>query len=451
MSAKIIPALRALGILGGVWGILGLVGFLGGAIPPAIAAKPETDTSASEAEPNEVAVAEEQPSDDAPSTEEIAEAAPVAPASETPQTPQTTDDGPPAEPSAPAAAQPLWRVQVAQQDTSVPGAAARLTVANVVGDAEAEVLVACGDDVHVLGFVNDAPLRVLRWRGNGARPVAPLVAPLVGGDRSDVILGSARLDSGGNPTGGELRFSRATESGGFGDPERLADAPVVAATYLSDASLLGLVTWPDAHGVRPSELWIVSGGASPSRRARARLGFDGSDVVTFDLDGDGEQEFVTIDGENVRVFAPSGQAGPVLDVPRGRRLLAVDGELYALGDGLFRVTASETTPIDGPHGIRSLIAHDVDGDGRKDFLAATRGNVVLLRRASDERFEERALITLPGTLRPHDLAVWRDQLVIVVASVRGWELLATPLSRVDVPAAEAGPLSDAPLVLTFGG
>ncbi len=434
MGAKIVAAVRSIAILVAVWGLLALVGFSTGAFP-----KRQLDARAGTVTGTPVpdaGVADTGPPDAA--SEVDASEAPDAAAGET---------GPSGRSG------PLWRALVCPQaDTARPGATAALAVGDAVGDEAAEVIVACGGQVDVLGFVDGAPFRVARIGGEPGRAMRPLAGVFSGGTRPDLLAGYAALDAAGNPTHGMLWFFRGLGNGALTEPERLVDAPVVAAALLDgERPGVAAVTWPDAHGVRPSELWLFSGGPSPSRRARVRIGHDGGDVVAFDFDGDGALEVFTVDSGHVRVFDESGTPGDVHSVPGGRRLLAYQEaerrELWVVGDRLHRLRAGVFEVLDGPPGVRSLIAVDVDGDAQRDLVVATRESLMVLREDGEGALRVQPLVTLPTTLRPHDIVGYGNQLLVVAASLHGWELLALPLGPTTVLAEEPEPLADAPLVL----
>ena len=441
MGIKLVAFLRALAILAVVWGVLALVGFGAGALPPPRGGEAAAAPGGSDAGPRDAGAAQF----DGAAAADAAEA-----------TDEAAMDEAATEGAAPAGLVPgpRWRALVCEDaDTALPGATAALAVGDAIGDEKAEAIVACGGEVHLIGFVTGNPLRVARVDGDAGRAMRPVPAFFSGATRPDLLIGHAALNAAGDPSGGTLRLLRGQMTGGLAEPELLVDAPVVAAAVIDgDRSGLAAVTWPDAHGVRPSELWVFAGGASPNRRARVRLGHDGGDVVAFDLDADGVLEIVTVDRGHVRTFDAGGAPGASYPVPGGRRLLGLqDGarrELWVAGDGLHRLRDGVLEPIEAPPGVRGMVALDADDDGDPDVVAVTRDALVALLR-DGEGVRAVPLSTFPSTLRPHDLAVYDEELLVVAAAVRGWELLSLPLTPSRVPAEEAEPLPDAPLVLRW--
>ncbi len=448
VGAKVAAALKAFGILIAVWGVLIAIGFIAGAIPPTIPGKP-----AQSATPDDAGTPDAGP------TVAQADAAPEV------------DAGPPEEPDAAVAevdasvpeAGALWRVAVCSRGAEQSALeTAALTRGQLVGDANPELIVACGAEVHVIGFDESRPLRVARFgRAGASQAVRPVVADVDGDGRNDLIVGHTELDEAGSPLGGSLSLLASTAEGGLKAPRALAP---IAVSGLAAADMdgragaeIGAVHWADGHGLRPSELWLFSGGSAVARRHRARLGNDGRGVAIVDLDADGTLDWVAADATGVHAFGADGRAGAEVELQSASGVFAADLDGDGKDDVLVPTTSlSRITPspapaaaaIDGPHGIRRLQVADIDRDGDADIVAVTREHVVALTQDAGS-FTQEAWITLPGTLRPHDALVLPNQVVIVASSVRGWELIAVEPARTEVPAAEAPALRDAPLVLAF--
>lgn len=448
MGAKIVTALRSLGILLAVWGILVGIGFIAGAIPPSIPGKPADSETPAEADagvdPDAAVVAEADAGAD-----------------------PDPDPDAGAEPDEPDAAEAnggvLWRVAVCARaaDQSALETAA-LGRGQLVGDAGAELIVACGSETHVLGFVEERPLRVARiGRASSAQAARPVVADVDGDGRHDLVMGHVEVDAAGSPLGGSLSVVLSTADGGLKPPRAIAPIGVsgLAAADVDGrpGAEIGAVHWADGHGLRPSELWLFGGGAAIARRHRVRLGNDGRGLALGDLDADGSIDWIAGDARGVHAFGADGSAGVEIEHEGMVSVVAADldgdgaDDVLAVGTTLLRVVPGATpttSAIEGPHGARRLEVADVDRDGDADIVAVTREHVVLLRQDAGS-FAQEAWITLPGTLRPHDVLVLPDQVVIVVSSVRGWELIAVEPTRTEVPAAEAPALQDAPLILAF--
>ena len=89
-------------------------------------------------------------------------------------------------------------------------------------------------------------------------------------------------------------------------------------------------------------------------------------------------------------------------------------------------------------------------------VAVLAEGVRLLRRAPGEplAFTEELFVGLPGTLRARDAAVLEGEgqapaLVLVGQTLAGWELVAVPLLRTEVPAEDPPALEDGPLMLEY--
>ena len=362
-----------------------------------------------------------------------------------------------------------WHVLVCERASGPhPGESATLGIGSLVGDDRKELIINCGGETHLLGFADSDPVRVARF-GNGettAIPSRPSVADVSGDGRSDLILGHARIDESGSPIGGALYVVSTNEQGGL-NPPRLLGSISVTSIVSGDfddhpGADIAVVHWPDGHGLRPSELWLFRGGPSPTRYARSTLGQDGRDVAVVDFDQQPPLDFATVDHNALRIFSTNGQAGPTLEIPSAKSAVAadIDGngtfEVVMVGETLHLVQFGEEihqTPIESPFGVRRIVLDDVDGDGDLDIFAITREHIVLLRQKETLQFEQEPWISLPGTLRPHDALIRHigaeREMIIVASSVRGWELIATPLVRTEISAVEAPPLKNAPLMLRF--
>lgn len=487
MSAgrKIVVALRAVGILVGIWGTLGLIGWLAGALPP-ITTETSAESTSSESMGAGDAEDDPAPPDDSPvaqdatdvagsepeaNADEASDEASAANAESPPDPADPTEDP---DPSAVPAEQALsvrgrtvgatWSTLLAARPTAATGEEAAITAASIVGDARPELVVAIGTEVHVVGLHDGRPLRVARI-GDGvvaARPARPLVADVTGDGIADLVVGHARLDAQGAPTGGTLQLLAGNAAGGLDAARGLAPIAAVALAAIPDArgARVAAMHWADGFGRRPSEVWIFGGGASPTRRGRGRVGNDGADVAVITR-GEGHA-LVAIDQAELRHLSVEGARLGSVELPEGVRVLVhdLDGdgepEVVTLGRGLHVVrvaSALEATPVDAPHGIRRLLIHDVDGDGRPDILGVTRGGVVLLRQHEPLVFVEEPLVYLPGGFRAHDAAIVdgpRPELAIVGLSLAGWQLVGVPLGLpVTVSEVSSDPMPDAPIVLTL--
>ena len=454
MGRKVVTALRAIGILLLIWVLLLGIGFVSGEIPPLIPGKPSHAATADAG----------ADADAGTDTESVSDAGADAADPDAGAASESSDagSGPAAAGDSPGAGV-LWRAAVCARaaDQSALETAA-LALGQLVGDASPELVVACGSEVHVVGFDESRPLRVAHFgRSGSARAARPILVDVDGDGRHDLVVGYTQVDEAGSPLGGSLSVVLSTEEGGLKEPRAVAPIAVsgLAAGDLDGrpGAEIGAVNWADGHGLRPSELWLFAGGVSIARRHRIRLGNDGHGLELADLDADGELEWVVGDATGLHAFGADGSAGVVVEHPRVSAVHASDldgdgnDEVLALAETLLRAmpaAAPITSTLVAPTGARRVSSADVDRDGDLDIVVVTREHVVVLRQDAG-RFEQEAWITLPGTLRPHDVVVTPDQVVIVASSVRGWELVAVSPERTEIPAAEAPMLRDAPLVLSL--
>lgn len=485
---KIVVAARAAGILLGVWALLALTGWVAGVLPP-VGGELRSEVAAT-SQPSGAVDAGTAPvvpdaGDDAgavPAVLATADDAGQTPASaegqnhaqETgqaePQASESVTDGVPREATSaePPADDALWSVRITERAPGI-GENAALGVGSVVGDSRPEILVAVGGETHVVGLHEGRPLRVATIGAPGpAAPARPLAADVTGDGVTDLVVGYARLGPEGGPTGGTLQLLPGNPRGALDEPRVLAP---IAVTGLVSTSIgsgesqrgapLAAANWTDGFGRRASELWTFAGGASPVRRGRARLRDDVTDVVSADLDGDGVRELVALDAQGLTRVSFEGARLGLLDLSRPTHALVCDfdgdgtDDLLALAEGLHLVrggvTPLELHPVDAPSGLRRLVAHDVDGDGRVDVVGVTREGVVVLQQQDAFFFSEQRPITTPLLFRPHDLAIvdlgGGSVLVLVGAGPESFEVMAVPLGRRVVVGATSSGLGDAPLHL----
>lgn len=471
-GAKIGAATRALLILGVIWAVLLGIGWAMGVFPAGGTADPAPD------DPESTGELAAQTPELVPDASVIADAGAettpedpaLAPGEEEPTQELTPDAADPAtDPPEPGG----WHVQLEAIAGGPPvGARARLRVATLGGVPV--LVVAHGANASIVAELHGRPTRVLRAHtedGGAATPARPLVADLTGDGTPDVALGFARLDASGGPTGGTGTLLVGHPAGGFEGTRDLGDLAAVGGATIRNGDDVGFafVHWADGFGRRPSELWTYAAGASPSRRARVRLGNDGSDVVAADLDADGESEWVVVDGATVRRVVNGRVASSIeLSEGRGRRATAADldrdgsSEVLVFGDTLdllSRDDLTSATRIEAPPGIQAVLAADVSdggGDGLTDLLVVTRDAIVVLEQRGRWTFERRPLVDLPGTLRVEDAVRFertgQSRFVLVARSNRGWELLTVPFgvrARVQEPAEPPPAIEASPLMPDF--
>jgi hypothetical protein len=363
-----------------------------------------------------------------------------------------------------------------------------LAVAQIFGDARAEIVVGCPDGWHVLGLGPEGPTRVARFvaaeppSGQRNRTGPPAIGDVDGDGTADLVLPLARETDEGATRGGQLVWIARDAFGGIRDPVALAPiAAVDAAVGPVDGSAGGeIVALNRANSLAqlPSEAWVFGGGAAPTRLAALPIGLGGLSVRLDDLDRDGHPDVIALSAGRVDLLFGDGQGAfprnHSLELEGAREIglgdLDADGatDLAVLGDNGLRwiragaVGAMEPRGVDGvPATLRGLQVLDVDGDGKVDFAGWDHPRLLILRHTDELVFEPETALTLAGGPfgpRRHRVAdVDGDgqsddvvllgttagegsplEIVVVVDALGGAELS---------PADEAREIPDAPLVL----
>jgi hypothetical protein len=484
--------LRAAGILVAVWAILGLVGWAGGAIPPG-QQKPDEQADPAAEETRDAGTAKLAGPLDAGADPDTGAPDTTAPTKRVrAEADAAVDDagGDTATASAgdePATTARHTRYVACDPTTESPSVSAL----HVVGDPRPELAVGCGDAVHVLavrrtgkGPDSLVPERILTFElqtevENATRHAAAPAAGDVDGDSApDLVMGFWRTRKGA-PRGGSLYVARRNATGAFESPRRLAPVAAVDLTLaqLDSEPGLDLVVLNRANPLarRPSQVWVFSGGASPTRTAVVETGIDAEAVAVTDLDQDGHADVIAASTGEPRVDAFFGDGtgrfprSATLSLPEAKEVLATDlqndgrGEVLVRARGLHLVEASgseslRATPIDAPDGIHGVRVTPFDDDDRPDVLGIADDQLVWLRQGQALAFEQRTLWDLPsGAPKPAQLELadldadgTRDLVVAAQSHGGPSELWLVPGSRPEAGAKlseEVQTIPDAPLRL----
>jgi hypothetical protein len=479
--------LQTFAVLLGGWAALALIGMVAGVLPISAPAPQDAGAAADSGIDEEQSAAADAGPADVPSAPDagsgaatdLAQGAPPPDPAPTPTEPAPT-------PPEPAAPPPLVRERwiVCPEPALSPSLAAL----DLVGDARSEVVVGCGTAWEVFAFDPEslAPTRIARIEGPptagevAAAFGAAIAADIDGDGARDLVLPFARFGAGNATRGGGLYVVPRDRFGGFDPPRPLAPiAAVSVAAGMLDADGqpdLAVVHLANPFARLPSEVWIFSGGASPSRRAALRTGTGAQSVGIADLNRDDHADVIVAAADDGRVdvfFGDGAGAFPqrvTLSVPNPVAIAVgdVDGDRAAdavvEGEGTFllraqREGALEATQIDAaPSALRGIEAIDVDGDTALEIVGWDHPRLVAIDLAGD-RAEVRTWMELAGSElgpRRHTLADLdgRGEPEIVVLGV-STEAGARTIELVIVPGTDRGavwtgtrrPIPEAPLAL----
>ncbi len=366
-----------------------------------------------------------------------------------------------------------------------PALAPSLAVADVLGDAQPELVVGCGASWEVIG----------RGPGGAWMRVAHVATPAIASDRSplasgaaaidvdadgdlDTLLPLARVGAGGSTAGGGLYVLTRGASGALEAPRSLAPIAAVSIAAITLAAGAGVVVLDRANPFarEPSEAWVFALGASPSRVASPRGGVGATGLGVVDLDRDGRQDLLIASSDDSRLDILYGdEAG---HFARTRTLSSPSATEVAVGDldgdgapdalvvgatvsRLLSRTEGEPAlaAIEGAPALRDAQILDVDHDGRADVVGWSHPRLVVLAGLGDGAYETRTLFELAGgEVGPRRQVVADldgDGAAEVVLLASGEDGGTRMLDLVVVPSSERGlvrtelarPMPDAPLWL----
>lgn len=468
---QFVAVLRAIGILVAVWGGLALVAYVTGAYP--LRESDRVDGTA--------------PALDSPTPPTD------APGPETSPAPPTVAPSPEPAPPAAAAATTVPRFVACESTVTQPS----LTAAHLVGDPRPEILLGCGNLVHVFALASPPPpseapplpFRVMTLdlaaevAGAPIHAAAPSAGDVDGDSLPDLLVGFWYGAEGGAARGGSLHLVRQNPTFAFDAPRRLAPISAVqvgtAALDARSGQEVIALHRGNTFARRPSELWVFEGGPAPARTAQLRTGIGGEAFTIADVDRDGRSDLVAVTGDEGRVdvfFGDGAGRFPrsnTLKLPGARAILATSLDdqagldvVVAGDEAISRLLAPtpdtlELTPLAPVSRATSLAATDVDGDGRRDLLALAEGKLVRLTPREDRTFDAGELPMLPADLSSlHAMSVTdldadgRPDLLLLhrPAPDAAWELLIVFDLRTATArtlATNASPLPDAPLRLAI--
>lgn len=453
-GAKILATLRALGLFAAVWGLLGGVAWASGVLPSVGSAEPDEDNP------------DEEPSD-SNSAEGTPEEAPEEPADETPSDEAPSDEAPAPvpvavegdgtdTPSAPQAS-PL-ATSVALRVCSDPLAPVSITSGQLVGDAEAELIVSCGAEVNILGRSGEGIMRVAQVRDASSTPARAANVALtdLGGDGLDDLL-VGFVGPAESASASRLVLVPSDERGGLREPQVLApiSALAMASAEMDGRPGMDLVALhqADGFGRRPSEAWVIAGGPSPVRTHRQILHAGGRALALLSFDGDEHIDVLSADSTGLFHYAGDG-AGRLA---AGTQFAEEEASYLAVRsreDERF-VAWSVGTELFMRSGDAEPARQDIGEEIRGVFFDEGLGLLVLMAQSwirfepTTGAFGEPLQTPLPARLDSLAFCAWGDEVVVLARSEDAIELLRLPLEgggEVD-ESVSAGALLDAPLSL----
>jgi hypothetical protein len=315
-----------------------------------------------------------------------------------------------------------------------------LGTVHAVGDPRPEIALGCGAEVHVFAFSEGeevaAPMRVLvldASTSSGGRAPGQLFAGSIAGmdvdgdGLGDLVAPFHSVTPEGDTSGGALFLLRRDAMGAFESPVALAPIASLTVALAQLDGQPGFEILATNRGSdlarRPSEVWVFTGGAAPSRSAVLRASVGEVAVAVADLDRDGHEDAAVIAkrADHLRIHFGDGTArfARMAEVPLddASEIVAgdVDGDggddvLVRAGGGLYLVAAGPQEslalrPIDAPTRLHSISLRDVDGDRKRDIVGIDGQRLVWLRQGEDLAFTEETLVTATGgTLLHYALA-----------------------------------------------
>lgn len=337
-----------------------------------------------------------------------------------------------------------WASEAPARRYSVCPSGERAALGAGVWGGEGVWMVSCISSLRILALRGGVPVEVASYdAGPGNALSRATLGNLIGDAAPELIVSRHRLAGYRIDGGSTLMFPAdpSAENGGplaVGAGRLLVSAPLAHLGWTVDGKLLG--SHPEGSG-----RWMWTPGDSPSRDSRLGRLDASAGQASADFDRDGTPDLLVLNRGELALYPGGRPPRRQVSVVDGRELVTVDIDgdgnpeaLVRTMDAMLEVDASgstlTTTPIaNGPRSPRRALALPW-WRGAAAVLVLTGHGVELLEGSE---FVSRRVLRMPANLSGRDIAVVGDRIGVLVRAARGWEVIFAPLEGGEIDEASA--------------